>query len=57
MNEIRFHLKTGEHGFLANFYPLPRPLVLDGLSGRPPSITIRRRSSSGRHQSMPKRFA
>ncbi len=29
-NEIRFHLKTDEHGFLANFFPLPQPMLLDG---------------------------
>ena len=30
MNEIRFHLKTAEHGYLSNFWALPRPLLLDG---------------------------
>ena len=30
MPEIRFHLKTDEYGFLSNFFPLPRPLLLDG---------------------------
>ena len=29
-DDIRFHLKTGEHGYLSNFCPLPRPLNLDG---------------------------
>lgn len=30
MTEIHFHLKTGDNGFLTNFYPLPRPLLIDG---------------------------
>lgn len=30
MNEIQFHLKTGEHGYLSNFFSLPRPLLLEG---------------------------
>ena len=30
MTEIRFHLKTEEHGYLANFFPLPQRISLDG---------------------------
>lgn len=30
MIEIRFHLKRDEHGYLSNFFPLPRPILIDG---------------------------